>query len=105
MKYIKIVKHNANFNAIMMDDPSKLAEPLKEHVEWLKRLQEDGILLEGWFMPGEGKTFMVFECNSSAELDNIILQDPMEFTFDAEVYPAIPLFDHIEDAFNAKIGK
>ncbi len=105
MKFLKITRHNQLFFDGMKENPSQFQGPLAEHVEWLKKLKEEGKLLDAYFIPGDGRCFLLFECDDAKELDYFILKDPMELTFDAEMYPAIPLFDHIEDAFNAKIGK
>ena len=105
MKFLKITRHNQLFFDGMKENPAQFVEPLKEHNEWLKKMKEEGKLIDAYFIPGDGRSFLIFECDNAQELDNLILKDPMELTFTAEMYPAIPLFDHIEDAFNAKIGK
>lgn len=98
MKYIKITRHNQEFFEMLKEDPKKMAAPLKAHYEMLKKLKEEGKFLGAYFIPGDGRCFFLFDFQTESEIDNSLLEDPMNGTFISELYPAVPLFEHIENA-------
>lgn len=98
MKYLKITRHNEAFFKMLSEDPKQMAVPLKAHYEMLKKMKEEGKFLDAYFVPGDGRCFFVFDFENESEIDNSLLQDPMNGTFDVKMYPAVPLFEHIENA-------
>lgn len=98
MKYIKITRHTQTFFDMLKEDPKKMAAPLQAHYEMLKKMKETGKFLGAYFIPGDGRCLFVFDFDTESELDNSLLLDPMNVTFESNIYPAVPLFEHIENA-------
>ena len=98
MKYLKITKHNQTFFDMLKEDPRKMAEPLRNHYNMLTKMKEDGKFLGACSIPGDGRCFFLFDFDSESEIDNSLLQDPLNGTFESMIYPAVPLFAHIENA-------
>ena len=98
MKYLKITQHNQAFFDMLKENPRKMAAPLRAHYKMLKKMKEEGKFLDAWFVPGDGRCFFLFDFDSESEIDNSLLLDPMNGTFDSMIYPAVPLFEHIENA-------
>ena len=98
MKVIKMTRHTPEFFELLKDDPKKMHEPLRRHLEMLKKMKEDGKLVDAYFLPGDGRAVFVFDFENESEMDQSLLFDPMGFTFDLEMHPAVPLFAHIENA-------
>ncbi|MCI1654985.1 MAG: hypothetical protein LKI32_07295 [Lachnospiraceae bacterium] len=102
MKFIKISEHRPEFFSYLKEHPESLAGPLKEHIAWMKDLQEKGTLVDAYFLPGDGRCITIWDFKDESEVDNNILQDPMELEFTAQFFPAVPLFEHMNNAMNRK---
>ena len=98
MKFVKITSHNEAFFEMLKQDPTAMAAPLRAHVDWLKEHQAAGRLLDGYFMPGDGRCVTIWDFENESEFDKSLLEDPMGFTFNVEIYTGVPLFAHIENA-------
>lgn len=98
MKFVKITSHNEAFFELLKQDPKAMATPLKAHVQWLEDHQKAGRLLEGYYMPGDGRCVTIWDFENESEFDRSLLEDPMGFTFNVEIYTGVPLFEHIANA-------
>lgn len=102
MKFIKISEHKEGYFDNLREHPESLAGPLQEHIKWMRQLKEEGTLLDAYFMPGDGRCITIWDFKDENDIDNNILQDPMELDFNAQFYAAIPLFQHMDNAMNRK---
>ena len=98
MKFVKVTQHTPEFFEMLKDDPKKMAAPLKAHLEMLKKMKEDGTLIDAIYTPNTGKCYFIFDFKTESEIDQSLLFDPMGFSFDVELNVGVPLFEHIPNA-------
>lgn len=102
MKFIKISEHTKEFFQDLKKDPSSLGKPLSEHIAWMQKMKDEGKLIDAYFMPGDGRCITIWEFADETDVDNCVLQDPMELEFTCQILPAVPLFTHMNNAMNRK---
>ena len=98
MKFVKVTSHNENFWHSLKEEPKQMAAALDVHFAQLKKLKEEGKLIDAVYCPNNGKCYYFFDFESETEVDQYLLDDPMGFTFDIEWNMGVPLFEHIPNA-------
>lgn len=98
MKLIIEGSHNQAFFEMLRTDPSRLAEPLRAHLAWLEQKKAEGKYLGGYYLPGDGRNFNLWELESEAEYDRLLMEDPLGWSFTTRAHPAVYLLDHIHNA-------
>lgn len=102
MKFIKISDHKEVFFENLREHPESLAGPLQDFGEWMQQMKDEGKLVDAYFIPGLGRSITIWEFNDENDIDNNILQDPMELDYESQFFPAVPLFQHMENAMKRK---
>lgn len=94
MKFIKISTHT---EAFMKSIPENFGALLEAHSAYLKKEMEAGRLLEIYVLPGDWRAISIWEFESAGEVEKHFWDDPINFTFDSEIYVAADVFSHIQN--------
>lgn len=100
MKVVRQHKHNQVFFDLMQtpEGVEKLMAMTQAHNEWLAELKEQGKFIEGYFMPGDGSSVLIFEAKDENDIEMFRLTDPLEMTFDMKMQVALTLDEHLKAA-------
>jgi uncharacterized protein YciI len=99
MKFIRIATHTEEF---FKSQPANFGELLEKHKQWLQEQKRKGKLLETYVLAentdrARSRSVFVWEFESTDEIDKATWEDPIGSTFDWEIYPAIDLFEHLDN--------
>ncbi|MDR1292474.1 MAG: hypothetical protein LBJ91_03645 [Clostridiales Family XIII bacterium] len=97
MKFIRMATHTEEF---YKSPPANFGELLKEHKHWLEKQKRSGKLLAAYLLAGNAdgdRNVFIWDFESTDEIDKAIWEDPIGFTFNWEVYPAVDVFEHIDN--------
>jgi len=97
MKFIRIACHTDEF---YKSPPENFGVLLEEHKVWLEKQKKSGKLIDAFLLAGNkdgDRNIFIWEFESTDEIDKCIWEDPIGFTFNWEIYPAIDVFEHIQN--------
>ena len=100
MKVIRQHHHNQMFFELQKT-PEGVAELMamtEAHNKWLAQLKEEGKFIEGYFMPGDASSVLIFEAEDVNDIERFRLTDPLEKTFVMEMKVALTLDAHLKAA-------
>lgn len=100
MKVVRIHRHNQMFYELQKtpEGVKELMDKTDAHMQWLAKLKEEGKFIEGYFMPGDGSSVLIFEAQDEHDIEMFRLSDPLEKTFTMEMKVALTLSDHLAAA-------
>ena len=100
MKVVRLHHHNQLFFELQKtpEGVAELMEMTEEHNKWLAKLKEEGKFIEGYFMPGDASSVLIFEAQDEHDIEMFRLSDPLEKTFEMKMQVALTLDQHLKAA-------
>ncbi|MDR1572621.1 MAG: hypothetical protein LBS32_08860 [Clostridiales Family XIII bacterium] len=101
MRFIRMATHTEEF---YRSPPPNFGELLAAHKGWLAEQKKSGRLIDAYLLAGNAqgdRNVFVWEFGSTDEIDKAVWEDPIGFTFKWEVYPAVDIFEHIDNVLPA----
>lgn len=100
MLFIRFAEHTEEF---YKNPPENFPALLEADQKWMEEQKKAGKLLGMWLLAGndEGdRNVSLWEFESTDEIDKMIWECPVGFTFKWKIYPAIDIMQHIDNVKN-----